>query len=394
MNLIAITPPYFYPGEAAAIAEAIRSGGFNRVHIRKPQADLGQLEKLISEIPEELLDRISLHEYASVAEKYPLGGFHITGRTEALPAGFHGILSRSVHSLSELQRYRDECDYIFFSPLFPSISKPGYGSDMDLKQLRPFIDSKVIALGGVTREKLPMLEEAGFGGAAMLGDAWRQRFSAGQFSLQFITNVAPDADVSPIRQLTKQVSEVLRGGCRWIQLRHKDASSEEIVQEAGAIAPMCKERGAIFLLDDHVELVKDTGADGVHLGKNDMPVDEARRMLGPGYIIGATANTAEDIIDAGRRGADYIGLGPFRFTTTKKNLSPVLGLEGYRTIIDRCHREGINLPVVAIGGICIADVAGLIACGASGVAVSGSLINAPDTSRETEKFMSELRNSI
>lgn len=386
MEIIAITPPYFYPGEAAAIAEALTSGQFDRVHIRKPDADLGMLERLISDIPAELLDRISLHEYGALAEKYGLGGFHITGRTVAVPEGFRGRISRSVHSLSEMQRYRDDYDYVLFSPVLPSISKPGYGSEMDLRQIRPFIDSKVIALGGVTREKLPLLEHAGFGGAAMLGDAWRRRFSNDQFSLQFITNVTED------HPLEKQVSEVLEGGCRWIQLRHKDAPAAQILQEARVIAPLCRRYGAVFLLDDHVGLVKETGADGVHLGKNDMPVDEARRLLGPGYIIGATANTAEDIIDAARRGADYIGLGPFRFTTTKKNLSPVLGVNGYKDIIGLCREEGFNLPVVAIGGIGIADVRALIECGASGVAVSGSLINAPDTTRETEKFISEIRN--
>ena len=120
----------------------------------------------------------------------------------------------------------------------------------------------------------------------------------------------------------------LLGGCRWIQLRMKDATDDEARPLAVEIKKLCKEYGAKFIIDDRVSLVKEIGADGVHLGKNDMPVDEARRVLGTDYIIGGTANTFEDIERLARQGADYIGCGPFRFTTTKKNLSPVLGLEG------------------------------------------------------------------
>ena len=121
---------------------------------------------------------------------------------------------------------------------------------------------------------------------------------------------------------------VLEGGCRWVQLRMKDTPAEEVLRIGREIEKLCREYGAKFILDDHVELVRELNADGVHLGKLDMPVAEARRLLGPEYLIGATANTFEDIERGAGQGADYIGLGPFRFTQTKRNLSPVLGLEG------------------------------------------------------------------
>ena len=149
----------------------------------------------------------------------------------------------------------------------------------------------------------------------------------------------------------------LEGGCRWVQLRMKDASEEEFVAAAEQIGKLCREHEAVFVLDDHVELVEHCGADGVHLGKNDMPVDEARRLLGNDRIIGGTANTFEDIERLHRQGADYIGCGPFRFTTTKKNLSPVLGLEGYERIVSDMKAHGIDLPIVAIGGILKSDIA-------------------------------------
>lgn len=168
----------------------------------------------------------------------------------------------------------------------------------------------------------------------------------------------------------------LEGGCRWIQLRMKDASDDDVRKAAAEIQPMCKAHDAIFLLDDRVELAKELKADGVHLGKNDMPVDKARRVLGEEFIIGGTANTFEDIERLARQGADYIGCGPFRFTTTKKNLAPVIGIEGYRDIIEKMEAAGIDLPVVAIGGITADDIDDILATGVRGIAVSGTVLRA------------------
>ena len=170
----------------------------------------------------------------------------------------------------------------------------------------------------------------------------------------------------------------LEGGCKWVQLRMKDATDDEVRNAAAEIQPLCKEHEAVFLLDDRVELAKELHADGVHLGKNDMPIDEARRILGEEYIIGGTANTFEDIQRIAAQGADYIGCGPFRFTTTKKNLAPVLGIEGYRDIIAKMRNAGINIPMVAIGGITPDDIDEILATGVQGIAVSGTVLNADD----------------
>lgn len=174
----------------------------------------------------------------------------------------------------------------------------------------------------------------------------------------------------------------LEGGCRWIQLRMKDASDDEVRKAAAEIQPLCKAHDAIFLLDDRVELAKELKADGVHLGKNDMPVDEARRVLGEEFIIGGTANTFDDIERLASQGADYIGCGPFRFTTTKKNLAPVLGLEGYRDIIAKMEDAGIDLPVVAIGGITADDIDDILATGVRGIALSGTILRAENPVEE------------
>lgn len=179
----------------------------------------------------------------------------------------------------------------------------------------------------------------------------------------------------------------LAGGCRWIQLRMKEATEEEVEKEAIRVQDLCRQYGATFIIDDHVALAKKLHADGVHLGKKDMPIAEARKLLGKDFIIGGTANTFEDVQMHYAAGADYIGCGPFRFTTTKKNLSPVLGLEGYRNIVSRMKEAGINLPIVAIGGIAFEDIPAIMQTGVSGIALSGSILRADDPIAETRKII-------
>lgn len=188
----------------------------------------------------------------------------------------------------------------------------------------------------------------------------------------------------------------LEGGCRWIQLRMKDASEEEVLKTTESTRKLCRQYDAVFLLDDYVELVERSGADGVHLGKDDMPIDEARRLLGKDKIIGGTANTFEDVKRIYSAGADYIGCGPFRFTTTKKKLSPILGLDAYSRIIKQMNAYGINIPVIAIGGILLQDVSDIMQTGVSGVAISGAILNANNDDNPVttmKRFINELKSS-
>jgi thiamine-phosphate pyrophosphorylase len=191
-------------------------------------------------------------------------------------------------------------------------------------------------------------------------------------SLYFIT-----MDDAPIDHL-QQLESACRAGIRWIQLRMKQASDDEVRDIAQAAKKICAAYDCLLIIDDRVAGAAAVGADGVHLGKEDMTVREARRLLGEGKIIGGTANVVEDILEHYRQGADYIGLGPYRYTTTKKKLSPILGLEGYRQILNRLRQEQIHIPVIAIGGIGVADVAPLLDAGLAGVAFSGMLVHAAD----------------
>ena len=184
----------------------------------------------------------------------------------------------------------------------------------------------------------------------------------------------------------------LEGGCRWIQLRMKGSSDEDLHQAALTVQQMCRDAGAKFIIDDNVMLVKEINADGVHLGKNDMPVTRAREILGKDFIIGGTANTFEDVLDHYRSGADYIGCGPFRFTSTKEKLSPVLGLEGYREIVGKMKSEGIDIPIVAIGGITYEDIPQIMQTGVTGIAVSGTILRAENPVSETRKLLNLISN--
>ena len=184
----------------------------------------------------------------------------------------------------------------------------------------------------------------------------------------------------------------LEGGCRWIQLRMKDTPTEDILPIAKETLTLCRQYEATFIIDDHVELAKQIKADGVHLGKLDMPITEARSILGKNFIIGGTANTLEDIRMHYEAGADYIGCGPFRFTTTKKNLSPVLGLEGYREIVRKMKMEGIDLPIVAIGGIEKEDIPSLMGTGITGIALSGSILRAEHPKEEMNEIIKTIES--
>lgn len=179
----------------------------------------------------------------------------------------------------------------------------------------------------------------------------------------------------------------LCGGCKWVQLRMKDATDNKFLSVGRKVAELCRSYNATFLLDDRVHLVAELGADGVHLGKNDMPISETRRILGNEKIIGGTANTFADVQHLAAQGADYIGCGPFRYTPTKRNLAPILGLEGYRNILKQMQQAGISLPLIAIGGIVSTDIAALWGIGVSGIAVSGAVLGAADPIKEMKKLI-------
>lgn len=199
--------------------------------------------------------------------------------------------------------------------------------------------------------------------------------------IQFITHTTSSINYEESAMLA------LQGGCRWIQLRIKGASDGEVEPVALRLLKACHEADATFILDDRVELCKKIKADGVHLGRHDMPVNQAREYLGHEFIIGGTANTFDEIRTLKYQSADYIGCGPYRYTTTKENLAPLLGPDGYTKIMQQVKAEELRIPICAIGGITLDDVIPILQTGIKGIAISGAVLRADNPVEMMQRFL-------
>lgn len=205
--------------------------------------------------------------------------------------------------------------------------------------------------------------------------------------LQFITN--ENSQHSPV----EQILAVMKGGCRWVQIRMKSATDDEIKDVFFKIREEAKKTLTTVIINDRVELAKSLAAEGVagvHLGLEDMPAAMARELLGPDAIIGVTAHSADEAKSYKGLDIDYIGVGPFAQTDTKKNLAPILGLEGLAEIVIIARESGMETPLAAVGGIQIDDVEEILAVGANGIAVSGAIANADNMEETTREFLKKL----
>lgn len=199
--------------------------------------------------------------------------------------------------------------------------------------------------------------------------------------------ITQDTEHSSHEQLTQKAC---KAGVSWVQLRVKNKAEEEYIKIAKAVKLICEEYDVTLIINDNVAVAKAINADGVHIGKSDMAPSEARTILGKKAIIGCTANTFADIELLAKYDIDYIGLGPFKFTKTKENLSPILGVEGYNTIINQCEKAKVKLPIIAIGGITEKDCEALSTINIDGIAVSSAITNAANTARTVNYFKDNL----
>jgi thiamine-phosphate pyrophosphorylase len=187
--------------------------------------------------------------------------------------------------------------------------------------------------------------------------------------------------------------EVCFGKADWVQLRAKKIGYNEWKEIALDTQRICKKYQARLIINDNVRLAKEIKADGVHLGKSDTNPVEARKILGDEVIIGGTANTFIDIEKLAEAKVDYIGLGPFKFTSTKEKLSPVLDIEGYEKIMQACRDSNIQIPVIAIGGILLEDVERLLKTGVHGIAVSSAINKEEDKEKKITEFLKEIKRT-
>ncbi|MHA4738777.1 thiamine phosphate synthase [Dyadobacter sp. MSC1_007] len=435
MKLIVITHPDPVPDESRIIRELFEEG-LECLHLRKPDYSEAQIGALLSGIGPEWHDRISLHQHHQVADHFGIRRLHFSeDKRNATPAetilslkqqGY--TLSTSIHSSEDLAILPDPFDYVFLGPVFDSISKAGYESILqsDFKLNKYGKDYDVIALGGITASNVPVAHQMGFDGVAALGVIWQSPDHArlafhdlpnpglkpgvgeGGSSSSSLPRLKPGVRISSLRYATpspglhpweedrsisrlhfissqtpetthlESIEKALSAGCKWIQLRVKNQAEEQVHELAAQAKILCEKHQAKLIINDFPNVALAVGAYGLHLGLTDMPVPQARAIVGDEMVIGGTANTFRDIALRIQEGADYIGLGPFRFTTTKQNLSPLLGLEGYQRLIAQMNASGHAIPIIAIGGIVPTDIPALLDVGVHGVAMSSALVHADD----------------
>ncbi len=190
------------------------------------------------------------------------------------------------------------------------------------------------------------------------------------------------------------IEQALNAGVKWIQLRFKNAEHRELLDIASKVKDLCESYSSKLIVNDHPSIAKYIDADGVHLGLLDQSIWHAREVVGEGKIIGGTANTFEDVVQRVNEGCNYIGLGPFRYTTTKEKLSPILGANGFRLIIEMMKQKQYNIPVYAIGGITAEDVTAIMDTGVFGVAVSGLITNHPQKKYLIEQLNLSLNEEL
>lgn len=193
--------------------------------------------------------------------------------------------------------------------------------------------------------------------------------------------------------LAEQVDLVTTAGGRWIQFRLKNTLDKTFKDRAEEALSIARQKAATFIVNDQVLVAKAIHADGVHIGKEDLDPSVARKILGDDKIIGCTANTLEDILYLNTQPVDYIGLGPFRYTGTKQKLSPILGLGAYQEIMKQLEWHGVDIPIIAIGGITIADIGALLTIGIHGIATSGAIINSTSPTASCEAMLNELKRN-
>jgi thiamine-phosphate pyrophosphorylase len=189
------------------------------------------------------------------------------------------------------------------------------------------------------------------------------------YSLYLVT----DRGLARGRSTLEIVSAAVHGGATVVQLREKDCSTRDFIEQALTIKEFLKDRGVPLIINDRVDVAQAVKADGVHLGQTDMPLELAKKILGDSMIIGISAESLEDAAEAEKGGADYLGVSPIYATPTKTDTAPPLGLEGLREI-----RKAVRLPLVGIGGLNRDNAAEVIRNGADGVAVVSAIVAADD----------------
>lgn len=192
----------------------------------------------------------------------------------------------------------------------------------------------------------------------------------------------------------EQAEAFLLGGGRVLQYRAKGVPRETMLRDANALVALCTDFEATLIVNDFIEVAKNAGADGVHLGLDDAPVQRARASLGEEAIIGATAHSETELKTLVGQPISYVGLGPYRMTQTKRNLPPPHGAQATARMVEAARAAGLCAPIFAIGGIDEMDIRDILNAGCMGVAVSASIALASDPQRATIRFLERINRNV
>ena len=204
------------------------------------------------------------------------------------------------------------------------------------------------------------------------------------YSLYLVT----DRGLARGRTTLEIIKAAVCGGTTIVQLREKDCSTRDFIEQALTVKKFLKARGVPLLINDRVDVAQAIAADGVHLGQTDMPLEIAKKILGDSMIIGISTESLEDAIEAERGGADYLGISPIYATPTKTDTASPLGLKGLREI-----RNAVKLPLVGIGGLNKDNAAEVIRHGADGVAVVSAIVAADDPAAAAKELKQVIKEA-
>jgi thiamine-phosphate pyrophosphorylase len=196
--------------------------------------------------------------------------------------------------------------------------------------------------------------------------------------------VIADREVCGVRDIEEVVTQAIEGGAEMIQYRDKTSDDDSFIKMAQKLLAICKVRNIPFIVNDRVEIAIKIGADGVHVGQEDMPLAEVKKRMSPTKIIGVSALTIEQAMQVEKGGADYVGVGPI-FDTSSKRIDKPLGLD-----LIRQSKDNLNIPFFAIGGINLNNVDDLIRAGGRRIAVISALVTSPSVKTAAKSMLDKL----
>jgi thiamine-phosphate pyrophosphorylase len=352
--------------------EAACKGGIDGVQLSDKEMqprDLLHLAKKLRAITWQYNTALFINSYPDIAMAVQADGVHLPeNHYSPLPM----MTGASVHSMQAAKKAEQQgVDFMFYSPIFAS---PGKAAPVGLDALRSLVLQTAIpiyALGGVTADKIPDILSTGAHGVAAISailDAPDVEAAAKGFAMHFQKPKFSFRGVLGIVSCLETGRAAVHKGVAGIQFRYKDPYTEEVFRDAAALRFVCQNADIPFFINDRVDIAKALDVTGVHLGQTDLPIREARRILGPDKIIGATASNSEEANSAVKCGADYIGLGAVFPTQSKLKTIPPIGLSTVSEV-----KKQIPVPLIAIGGINKSNAASVFQAGADGVAVLSAL---------------------